>query len=170
MIFFKLNNLTIIYIVLDRSEDQSHVITCHNIHHPKTPCLNEHASSNAPRHTEARLRARITLHVSSSVPDHTMHNPETVMINKRSYIKVNLLHPQGINHFSQHFLHTLSQFHYRLEYQSANVSARTFSSTTKTHRRCAGSRYCRTRAFSVAVATQPFSRDRLYILNNRIDK
>jgi len=39
------------------------------------------------------------------------------------YIKVNLLHTQCMTHFSQHFLHTLSQFHYWLEHRSANVCA-----------------------------------------------
>ena len=32
-----------------------------------------------------------------------------------AYIKVNLLHHQGTHHFSQHLLHTLFEFHYRLE-------------------------------------------------------
>jgi len=74
----------------------------------------------------------------------------------RAYIWVNLLHPQGMIHFSQHFLHALSQFHYWLERRSANVLAGTFRSTTKTYRRRAGSRYHHTGAFFVAVATHPF--------------
>jgi len=39
-----------------------------------------------------------------------------------AYIRVNLLHHQGMIHFPRHFLHTLSQFHYWLERFSANVS------------------------------------------------
>jgi len=78
----------------------------------------------------------------------------------RAYIRVNLLHPQGTHHFSQHFLHTFSQFHFWLERQSANVPADTFRPTAKTHRRFAGSSYRHTGAFSVVVATQPFSPDK----------
>jgi hypothetical protein len=53
--------------VLDRSEDQSHVNTWHDLNHLKAP------------------RLRITLYVSSTVPNHTPHNPEMVMINSRLY-------------------------------------------------------------------------------------
>jgi len=78
----------------------------------------------------------------------------------RAYIRVNLFHPHCTHHFSQHFVHTLSQFHYWLERQSANVPSGTFCSTVKTHRRRTGSSYHHTRAFSAIVATQPFSSDR----------
>jgi len=78
----------------------------------------------------------------------------------RVNIRVNLLHPQGTHHFSQHFLHTLSLFHYWLERRSANMPADTFRSTAKTHRLCARSSYRHTRAFSATVAIQPFSPDR----------
>jgi len=77
-----------------------------------------------------------------------------------AYTRVNLVHPQGTHHFSEHFLHTLSQFHYWLERQSANVPANTFRPTAKTHRLHVGSRYRHTGAFSVTVATQPFLPDR----------
>ena len=63
-------------------------------------------------------------------------------------------------HFSQHFLHTLSQFHYSLECQSANMFADTFRSTMKTQRRRTGSCCRHTGALSATVVTQPFSQDR----------
>jgi len=77
----------------------------------------------------------------------------------RACIRVNLLHPQGAPHFSQHFLRTLSQLHYWLERWSANVPAGTLRSTAKTHRRCTGSRYRFTGAFSATIATHSFSSD-----------
>jgi len=85
----------------------------------------------------------------------------------RAYIRVNLLHPQGTHHFSQHFLNTLSQFHYWLDCRSANVPAGTFRSTAKTHCCRAGSNYHYTRAFSATVSTQPFSPNRSFGVGRR---
>jgi len=79
----------------------------------------------------------------------------------RAYIRVNLLHRQGKFSLPQHFLHTLSQFHYWLERWSANVPVDTFRSTTKTHYRRAKSRNRHTRTFSATVVIQPLSPDRL---------
>ena len=81
---------------------------------------------------------------------------------KRTYIRVNLLHPQGTHHFPQHFLHTLLQFHYWLERWSANVHADTLRSTVKTHRHRVGSSYRHNGTFSAIVATQTFSPDRSF--------
>jgi len=58
-----------------------------------------------------------------------------------AYINVILLHSQGTIHFLQHFLHTLSQFHYWLERRSANMPADNFRSTTKTQRCRTENRY-----------------------------
>jgi len=87
----------------------------------------------------------------------------------RAYIRVNYLpHPQDTHHFSQHFLHTLSQFHYWLKRRSANVPADTFRPTVKTHYRCVGSSYRHTGAFYAAVATQPYSPDKSLVVLNLI--
>jgi len=56
-----------------------------HIHRLKALCMREHTSLNAPYRTEARHRTRITLHVSSSVPNRTTHNMETVLTNVRLY-------------------------------------------------------------------------------------
>jgi len=40
-----------------------------------------------------------------TVPNHTLQNPEAVISNTRLY-KGNIASPQGMIHFSQHFLHT----------------------------------------------------------------
>jgi len=77
---------------MDRSEDQSHITTWHNLNRLKTPYSKEYAGLSASCRTEAWLRARIIIRVSSSVPNHTPHNPETVMTNARLY-RVNLFHP-----------------------------------------------------------------------------
>jgi len=53
---------------LDQSEDQSRVDTWPNLHLLKDPHPKEHAKINAPHHTRACPRARITLHVSSNHP------------------------------------------------------------------------------------------------------
>jgi len=86
----------------------------------------------------------------------------------RAYIRVNLLHPQGTHHFSQHFLHTLSQFNYWLERPSANVSVDTFCYTAKTHHHRAGNRYHHTGVFSTAVVTQPYCRCHSTILTEHL--
>jgi hypothetical protein len=63
-----------------------------------------------------------------------------------------LLHAQGMIHFSQHLLHTLSQFHYWFEHWSVTLSD-TFRSNAKTHRHRIGT-------LSATVASHPSSPDR----------
>jgi len=75
----------IIFFVLDRSEDQSHINIWHNLHRLKAPRLKEHTSLSALFHTEAHLCTRITLHVSSSVRNHTPHNPEGELTSPSRY-------------------------------------------------------------------------------------
>jgi len=70
---------------MDQSEDQSHASTWHDLHLLKAPRLKEQANLNTPCHIEAHPRARITIHVSSFVPNHTAHNLETVLPNARLY-------------------------------------------------------------------------------------
>ena len=105
------------------------------IQRPKAPHSKEHASFPAACHTRP-VAALITRRVS-----------RRRLCSRRVYIRVNFLHPQGTHHFSQHFLHTLFQFHY------------TLCSTAKIHRRRTGSRYRFIRAFSATAATQPFPLD-----------
>ena len=93
------------------------------------PATQEHASLQGSRYTWS-LTTLITCRVS-----------QRRLCSRRAYIRVNLLHPQDTHHFSQHFLHFLSQFHYWLERWSANVPAGTFRSTAKTHRHRTQNRY-----------------------------
>jgi len=61
--------------------------------------LKEHASLCVLRNTEARPRARITLHVYSSVPNHTPHNLEMIMTNAHLF-KRELASPSVYNSLS----------------------------------------------------------------------
>jgi len=70
---------------MGQPEDQPHVDTWLDLHLLKTPHLREHANLLTPCHIGARPHARITLHMSSFVPNHTPHNPETVTTNARLY-------------------------------------------------------------------------------------
>jgi len=69
IVLFK--NLKIVFftleIVLDWSEDQSYASMWHGLNRLKALHLRGHASYSALCHTEARLHARITLHVSYAV-------------------------------------------------------------------------------------------------------
>jgi len=82
---YTIRSTTILQVVMDRSEDQPHTNMWPDLHRLKTLHLREHVTSCAPYHTGARLRARITLHVSCSVLNHTSHNPESVMANTSLY-------------------------------------------------------------------------------------
>ena len=126
-------------------------LTCGlNMHCLKVPHLKKHADFSAPHRIQARLHMRITLHVFSNRTLITRYKTRRRLSLTHTYKRVTLLHPQGMIHFSQHFLHTISQFHYWLKRWSANISACTFHSTTKT---C----HHRTKTCSTTVASHPSS-------------
>jgi len=77
--------LMVVLLVLDQSEDQKHPDTWPDLHRLKTPHPKEHDSLRAPYRTGTCHRARIALHVSCTIPNHTPHNPETAMTNERLY-------------------------------------------------------------------------------------
>jgi len=115
--------------------------------------LKEHANFSVPHRIQVRPHARITPHMSSNHSLITRHKICRWLFSTRAYIRVTLFHPQGMIHFSQHFIHTLSQFHYWFERWSANVHAGNFHSTAKTH--------CHhTRTLPVTLASHPSSPDR----------
>jgi hypothetical protein len=66
--------------------DHSHGYTCAITCRLKATQSKEHANSPAVCLTGARLLTGITLHVSSPAPNHTPHNPETVMPRARLYM------------------------------------------------------------------------------------
>jgi len=82
--------------VLDRLEDRPHIDTWPDLHSLKTPHPREHVSLRAPLHTGACPRQGwpYTCPISSLI---------TRRITRRrlwsTYIRVNLLHPQGTHHF-----------------------------------------------------------------------
>jgi hypothetical protein len=59
--------------------DHSHDYMCTIIRRLKATHSREYADLPAPCHTGAHLLVGITLHVSLPAPNHTPHNPETVM-------------------------------------------------------------------------------------------
>ena len=72
--------------VMDRSEDQPHADKWSDLHRLKTQRPKEHSSLLASTTQEcAGLHARMTLHVSCSVPNQTPHNLETVMTSAHLY-------------------------------------------------------------------------------------
>jgi len=161
--FTKRNYLLYFYIVLDRSQDQPYDDTWLDLHHLKAP----HPKSmpvRVDRATQELALAQESQYMCPAPSLITRRITRRRLWPTHSYIRVNLLHPQGTHHFSQHFLHTLSQFHYWLERRSANVPVGTFLSTTKTHRRRAGSSYRYIGVFFAIVVTQPFSPERSYII------
>jgi len=93
--------------VLDYSPDY----TCTIFHCLKASYSKEHSNSTAPCHTRASLPAGITLHVSTPVPNHTPHNPETVMPRARLY-KGELASPSRYTTLFTTLLRLFSQFHY----------------------------------------------------------
>ena len=73
--------------------------------------------------TQKHALARGSPYTCPLPPLITRHITRRRLCPTHAYIRVDLLHPQGMINFSQEFLHTLSQVHYWLERQSANVPA-----------------------------------------------
>lgn len=116
---------------------------------------------------EARLPVGITLHVSTPAPNHTPHNPETVMPRERLY-KWDIASPSRHTTIFTTLLRLFYQFHYLLYHHSANVLAGTFCSTAKDISPPYRKRLPIIRTFFTTIATQPFSPDRAYLFSVQI--
>jgi len=139
--------------------DHSHGYTCTILRRLKASHSKEHANSPVSCHTGARLPAGITLHVSTPAPNHTPHNPETVMPIGRLYMG-EFASPSSYTTLFTTLLRLISQFDYRLDHHSANVPAGTFHSSAEDASPPHRKPLTIIGAFSTTVATQLFSPDK----------
>ena len=65
--------------------NHSHGCTCTIMRHFQATHSKKHVNSSEPCHTGAHLLAKITLHVSTPAPNHTPHNPKTIMPRAQLY-------------------------------------------------------------------------------------
>jgi len=136
--------------------DHSHCNTCTLLRLLKASHSKEHANLPAPWYTGSYLLAGITLHVFTPAPNHTPHNPKTVMFRAHLY-KGEPASPSRYTPIFTTLLGLFSQFPHWLDRRSANVSTDTLRSTTEDAMPPCRNQLPIIRAFYTTVATQHFS-------------